>query len=199
MIVNERYVKLGSNCKVDKGALVGYMPSRRVDDFELAIGDGSIVRSGSVIYLGSRIGCNLETGHNVVIREENTLGDYVKIWANTVIDYRCKIGNDVKIHSNCYIAQLTVVEDDVFIAPGVTIANEKYPTGTFNPERIKGPIIRRGAKIGIGTIIMPGVVIGENSLVGAGSLVMKNVPPGAVVFGVPARVVKGIAELKRYA
>jgi acetyltransferase-like isoleucine patch superfamily enzyme len=198
MIVNEGYVKLGSNCKIDEGALVGYMPSRRIIELELIIGDGAIIRSGSVIYLGSRIGRGLETGHNVIIREGNKLGDYVKVWSNTVIDYDSKIGNNVKIHCNCYIAQLTVIEDDVFIAPGVMIANEKYPTGVFNSERIKGPIIKQGAKIGIGAIIMPGVVIGENSLIGAGSLVTKDIPSGTVAYGVPARVVKNIAGLTAY-
>ena len=196
MIANERYVKLGSNCKIDESALVGYMPSRRISDYKLIVEDGAIIRSGSIIYLGSRIGRNLETGHNVIIREENLLGDDVKIWANTVIDYGCKIGNSVKIHSNCYVAQLTIIKDNVFLAPGALIANEKYPTGIFNPERIKGPVIERGAKIGIGAIIMPGVVIGENSLVGAGSLVTKDVPPSTVVYGVPAMVVKTVAELK---
>jgi acetyltransferase-like isoleucine patch superfamily enzyme len=197
MIINERYVKLGSNCKIDEGALVGYMPLRRIGNLELIIGDEAILRSGSVIYLGSKIGCNLETGHNVVIREENIVGDYVKIWANTVIDYRCRIGNNVKIHSSCYIAQLTVIEDDAFIAPGVMMANEKYPIGIFNSRRIKGPIIRQGAKIGIGSIIMPGVTIGENSLVGAGSLVTKDVPPNVVVYGTPARVI-GAVRLENY-
>jgi len=196
MIMNRDYIKLGSRCKIDENAIVGYLPSRRIDNLELIIGNEATIRSGSVIYLGSRIGCNLETGHNVVIREENVLGDNVRIWSNTIVDYGCKVGNNVKIHHNCYVAQLTVIEDDAFIAPGVMIANEKYPTGVFDLERINGPVIKRRAKVGIGSVIMPGVVIGENSLVGASSLVTKNVPPSTVVYGVPARVVKAVTELE---
>jgi acetyltransferase-like isoleucine patch superfamily enzyme len=114
----------------------------------------------------------------------------VKIWSNTVVDYACKIGNNVKIHCNCYIAQLTIIEDDVFIAPGVMIANEKYPTGVFSLERIKGPIIKKGAKIGINATILPGITIGENSLIGAGSVVTKDIPSNSIAYGVPAKISK---------
>jgi acetyltransferase-like isoleucine patch superfamily enzyme len=140
-----------------------------------------------VIYLGSKIGQRFETGHNVIVREENDILDDVKIWSNTMVDFRCKISSNVKIHSNCYISQLSLIEDDVFIAPGVLFANEKYPTGKFVEERISGPVIKKGARIGMGAIIMPGVVVGEHSLIGAGALVTRNVPAGAVYYGVPAK------------
>jgi acetyltransferase-like isoleucine patch superfamily enzyme len=190
MILNKEFVKLGKNCKIDDAAIVGYMPSRKINDLTLEIGDNAVIRAGSIIYLGSKIGENFETGHNVIIREENIIGNNVKIWSNTVVDYACKIGNNVKIHCNCYIAQLTIIEDDVFIAPGVMIANEKYPTGVFSLERIKGPIIKKGAKIGINATILPGITIGENSLIGAGSVVTKDIPSNSVAYGVPARIIK---------
>ena len=180
-------VRLGRHTIIDHQAVIGYLPTRKLNDSTLKIGAGAKIRSGSVIYLGSTIGQGFETGHNVIIREENEIFDYVKIWSNTVVDYRCKIGNNVKIHNNCYISQLSRVEDDVFIAPGVLLANEKYPTGKFSDERTSGPVIRKGARLGIGSIIMPGVVVGENSLVGAGALVTRNVPPRSVVYGIPAR------------
>jgi len=187
MILNKEFVRLGKNCKIDDTAIVGYMPSRKISDLTLEIGDNAVIRAGSIVYLGSKIGENFETGHNVVIREENVIGNDVKIWSNTVVDYGCKIGNNVKIHCNCYIAQLTIIENDVFIAPGVMIANEKYPTGIFSPEKIKGPTIKRGARIGINATILPGIIIGEGSLVGAGSVVTKNVENNSIVYGVPAR------------
>jgi acetyltransferase-like isoleucine patch superfamily enzyme len=199
MIINPNLVKLGPHCKMHKNALVGYTPTRTGANLELIIQDNAIVRSGSVIYLGSTIGRHFETGHNVILREENILGSHVKIWTNSVIDYGCKIGDNVKVHCNCYIAQLTTVEDDVFIAPGVMIANEKYPTGIFNPKRIEGSAIKQGAKIGMGSIIMPGITVGEKSLVGAGSLVTKDVPAKTVAYGSPARTVKSVDKLKEYA
>jgi len=181
-------VRIGRDSRIDSQAIIGYLPTRKLNDSTLTIGEGAIIRSGSVIYLGSRIGQKFETGHNVIVREENDILDDVKIWSNTIVDFQCKIGSNVKIHSNCYISQMSLVEDDVFIAPGVLLANEKYPTGKFSEERIRGPVIRRGARIGMGTIIMPGVVIGEHSLIGAGALVTKDVPPGAVYYGIPARI-----------
>jgi acetyltransferase-like isoleucine patch superfamily enzyme len=198
MILNSNFVRLGKDCYIDETAQVGYAPSRQLKDLTLIIGNRAIIRSGTIIYLGSKIGDDFETGHNVIIREENIIGNNVKIWSNTIIDYRCKIGNNVKIHSHCYIAQLTTIEDDVFIAPGVMIANEKYPTGVFSEERIKGPTIKRGAKIGINATILPGVTIGEGAIVGAGSVVTKDVPPYTVVYGVPARVYKRVEELRGY-
>lgn len=195
MIINNKYVKLGQNCIIDENAIVGYMPSRNIRDLTLIIFDKAIIRSGTIIYLGSKIGHGLETGHNVVIREENEIGNNVKIWSNTIIDYRCKIGNNVKIHSGCYVAQLTTIEDDVFLAPEVVIANEKYPTGIFSEEHIKGPIIKRGAKIGINSTILPGITIGEGAIIGAGSVVTRDVPSHMVAYGVPARIYKRVDEL----
>jgi acetyltransferase-like isoleucine patch superfamily enzyme len=196
MIRTSEYIKLGKDCKIDETAVIGYMPSRKLKDLTLIIGDRAVIRSGTVIYLGSKIGDDFETGHNVIVREENVIGNNVKIWSNTIIDYRCKIGNNVKIHSQCYIAQLTIIEDNVFIAPGVMVANEKYPTGIFSEERIKGPTIKRGAKIGINSTILPGVTIGEGAIIGAGSVVTKDVSPYVVVYGVPARIYKKVNELK---
>jgi UDP-3-O-[3-hydroxymyristoyl] glucosamine N-acyltransferase len=108
MILNKEFVRLRNNCKIDDTAIVGYMPSRKINDLTLEIRDNTVIRAGSIIYLGSKIGEYFETGHNVIIREENIIGKNVKIWSNTVVDYACKIGNNVKIHCNCYIAQLTI-------------------------------------------------------------------------------------------
>lgn len=194
--VSLSWVKIGKKAKIDHNAILGYMPARKIRDRMLVIGEKAIIRSGTVIYAGSKIGSNLETGHNVVIREENKIGKGLKIWSNSVIDFGCRIGNDVKIHCNCYLAQLTIVEDEVFLAPGVMIANEKYPTGQFTEEHIRGPVIKRGAKLGINATILSGIIIGENAIVGAGSVVTKEVPPNSLAYGNPARVVKSIFEIK---
>ena len=185
-------VRIGKGAKIDKGATIGYCPSRIIKDLKLVIGKNSSIRSGTVVYAGSLIGDGLETGHNVVIREENTIGNTVRIWSNSVIDFRCLIGNNVKIHCNCYISQKTKIEDDVFLAPGVMIANEKYPTGQYAEERIVGAVIRRGALIGINATILPGVEIGKNSLIGSGSVVTRSVPDNKIAYGNPARVIRSI-------
>lgn len=119
-------VQFSDELFTDEFVLLGY-PSARCPSMLLTIGEGARFRSGTVIYSGTSIGDRFETGHNVVIREENTIGDDVSIWSNTVVDYGCSIGDRVKIHSNCYVAQFTELEDDVFLAPGVTVANDLFP------------------------------------------------------------------------
>ena len=103
------------------------------------IGTGARLRSGTVLYDGTTIGRHLETGHGVVIREGCEIGDDVSVWSNSVIDYGCRIGDRVKIHCNCYIAQYTEMEDDVFLAPGVTIANDLYPGDERSSQLMAGP------------------------------------------------------------
>jgi acetyltransferase-like isoleucine patch superfamily enzyme len=149
-----------------------------------------------VIYGGVRIGKNLQTGHNVVIREENEIGDDFAIWNNTVIDYGCKIGVNVKIHCNCYIAQFTIVEDNAFMAPGVTIANDLHPGCEFSSKCMRGPHIGKGAQIGVNVTILPFVKIGEGCLIGGGSVVSKDLPPFSLAYGNPARVVRDVRELE---
>lgn len=191
---NGRPLRLGKGAIIDDGVQLGYPPSRRVEAL-LTIGPGAHVRSGTIIYGGSRIGCNLETGHNVVIREENEVGDNLRIWNNSVIDYGCRIGNNVKIHNKVYVAQFTLIEDDVFLAPGVTLANDLHPGCPDSSECMRGPCINKGAQIGINCTILPRVVIGEHSVIGAGSVVTRDIPAGVVAYGNPAQVMCDIGNL----
>ena len=85
---------------IDESVTIGYPTGRPIADRALRIGPDANLRSGTVVYVGTTIGRGLQTGHNVVIREENVIGDNVGIWSNSVIDYGCRIGNNVKIHSN---------------------------------------------------------------------------------------------------
>lgn len=189
-------IEIGPGARIDDGALVGYKTGRRIAWRGVRIGAGAVIRSGSVIYEGVEIGDRLETGHGVIVREENRLGDHVSIWNHTTIDYGCTIGSRVKIHCNCYIAQFTILEDDVFLAPGVTIANDIHPGCAFSAECMKGPTLERGVQIGVGVTILPYVTIGEGSLVGSGAVVTRDIPPRSVAFGNPARVVRRVEELR---
>jgi acetyltransferase-like isoleucine patch superfamily enzyme len=186
-------VNLAEPYLIDENVLLGY-PSGRVPTLPpLTIGANARIRSGSVLYAGSTIGKSLETGHNVTIREENILGDEVKIWNNSTIDYGCKIGSRVRIHCNVYIAQFTIIEDEVFLAPGVSIANDLHP---ICMGCLKGPVLKKGARIGINAVLLPHISIGEYALIGAGSVVTRDVPPYSVAAGNPAKIIKKLEELK---
>jgi acetyltransferase-like isoleucine patch superfamily enzyme len=182
----------GPQCEIDDGVLLGYRPGRTIELRPVRIGAGARIRSGSVIYASVEIGDGFETGHGVIIREENRIGRDCAIWNYSTVDYGCVLGDRVRIHCNCYIAQYTTIEDDVFLAPGVHIANDPHPLCT---KCMQGPTIRRGARIGLHATLLSHLVIGENALVGAGSVVTKDVPAGAVVAGNPARVIGKVDDL----
>lgn len=189
-------VRLGPGARIDPEALIGYLSPRRGVSEELDIGEEATIRSGSVVYAGSTIGSHLETGHNVVIREQNSIGDHFSIWNNSVVDYGCTIGSNVKIHCNIYIAQFTLIEDDVFMAPGVTIANDIHPGCPDSGDCMRGPVFKKGCHIGVNVTVVPYVTIGEGTLVGSGSVVTKDLPPGVLAYGNPARVHADLKDLR---
>ncbi len=179
---------------VDDGVRLGYRSGRSGLDANLTIGPNAFLRTGTIIYADSVVGAGLNTGHNVIIREETIVGDNTSIWSNSVIDYGCRIGDNVKIHTNVYVAQFVVIEDDAFLAPGVSIANDPHPL-CADCTRENAPVIKRGARLGVNVTILPGVTVGEYALVGAGSVVSKDVPARSVVYGNPARVAKDVDDL----
>jgi acetyltransferase-like isoleucine patch superfamily enzyme len=193
--VPDSLVSIGIGCVIDPTASIGERPVRVIAELQLSIGDGACIRSGSVIYAGSTIGKHFTTGHHVVVREENRIGDSVSIWGQSTVDYGCVIGDGVKIHTGVYIAQFTIIEADAFLAPGVIIANDPHPGCPRASECMRGPTIRRGARIGVNATILPFVTIGEEALIGAGSVVTRDVPPRTLAYGNPARVVTTIDRL----
>lgn len=191
-----KQIVVGKGRRLETGVHLGAIPSRKIGSLKLRVGHHAHLRSGTVIYLGSRIGNYLQTGHNAVIREENEIGDHFSLWSNSIVDYDCKIGDNVKIHCNCYVAQFTTIEDDVFMAPGVIVANDLHPGSPDAFACMKGPTIKRGAQIGCNVTLLPHITIGEHALIGAGSVVTKDVPAYSLAYGTPARAVKKISDLK---
>jgi acetyltransferase-like isoleucine patch superfamily enzyme len=183
---------LGEDCQIHPSVILGCLTGRKLDDATLRLGPGARVRSGTVLYAGSSIGAGLETGHNVVIREQNVIGDGLNIWNSSTIDYGCTIGSGVKIHCNVYVAQFSTLEDDVFLAPGVQIANDPHPICGLC---MRGPTIKHGARIGVNVTILPHVIIGEGALIGAGSVVTRDIPAQTLAYGNPARPVRAVGEL----
>ncbi|MGY1661066.1 N-acetyltransferase [Geodermatophilus sp. SYSU D00705] len=186
--------EIGPRILADDDVSIGYPPGRPVRG-PLVLGEDARLRSGSVLYRGSRIGARFQTGHHVVIREECDIGDDVSVWSGSVVDYGCRIGSGVKIHVNCYVAQFTEIADGAFLAPGVTIANDLYPGDPDSGAVMSGPFIGAGARIGVNVTILPFVRIGPGTLVGAGATVTRDLPEGCVAYGNPAVVHGRVTEL----
>ncbi|MBW3638386.1 MAG: N-acetyltransferase [Actinobacteria bacterium] len=186
----------GADLVADDDVRVGYRADRPVDE-PLHLGPAARLRSGTVLYAGSRIGARFSTGHHVVIREQSTIGDDVSVWSNSVVDYGCRIGNRVKIHTGCYVAQFSEIEDDAFLAPGVCFANDLYPGCAESADAMRGPSIGAGAQLGVNVTVLPYVRIGADAIIGAGSVVVHDVPPGVVAVGSPARATGSIPDRAR--
>ncbi|NIQ13813.1 MAG: transferase [Candidatus Dadabacteria bacterium] len=199
--MNEDYkiyegVKIGENSVIEAYCIVGVPPrGKRDGELETEIGEGAHLRSHTVIYAGNKVGYRLQTGNKVNIRESNEIGNNVSIGTLSVIEHHVKIGNGVRMHSQVFVPEYSILEDDTWLGPNVVLTNAKYPLSPGVKESLQGPIIKRGAKIGANATLMPGIVVGENAFIGAGAVVVKDVPPGAVVVGNPARVIKMMSDL----
>ncbi len=191
---------IGANSVIGRNVIVGYPVRKTLQTLSLSkefnvekldkisrgakIGRNCIIRSGTVIYETAQIGNEAETGHNVLIREGTVLGDKTRIGSSTQLDGTVKIGRKVNIQSNVYLPHLTVVQDNVFLAPNVVFTNDPYPPS----QRRVGIMVEKNAVIGANAIIVARVRVGEGSVVSAGAIVTKDVPPKKVVVGIPASV-----------
>jgi len=187
---------MGPDTQVEAYCIIGAPPrGRAAGETPTEIGPEAHVRSHTVIYAGNKIGRNFQTGNKVNIRELNAIGDDVSIGTLSVVEHHVEIGHRVRIHSQVFIPEFSILEDECWIGPNVVFTNAKFPMSPDAKKHLQGPIIRRRAKIGANATILPGVVVGANALVGAGSVVSRDVPEEAVVAGNPARVIKHIRDL----
>ena len=149
-----------------------------------------------MIYAGNVIGRNFQTGNKVNIRESNRIGDNVSIGTLSVIEHHVEIGDNVRIHTQVFIPEFSILEEGCWIGPNVVFTNAKYPLSPGVKDSLAGPVIRKGAKIGANSTLLPGRRRSARTpWSGAGSVVVRDVPPGAVVVGNPARVIRNVAEL----
>ena len=146
-----------------------------------------LIRLGTILYPNIEIGNGFETGNNAVIRSNTQIGENVLVGTYAIIEGDCIIGNDVKLQTGVYITKNCIIEDGVFIGPLVVTTNDKqmfYDNG----DELKGAIIKKNARIGANSTILPGITIGVGAVVGAGSVVTKDVPDGMIVVGNPAKL-----------
>lgn len=138
----------------------------------------------------TQIGPNTSIWQFVVILARAIIGDHCNICSHCFIENDVKIGNRVTIKCGVQVWDGTTIEDDVFIGPNATLSNDRFPRSKVYPDQLSITLIKRGASIGANATILPGITIGENAMVGAGSVVTKNVPNNTIVAGNPARIIK---------
>ncbi len=161
----------------------------------LKVGANSSIGTGSIIYRGTEISHHVTIGDLVTIRENCQIGEFSLIGRGVAIENNVSIGKYSKIQTNAYITALTIIEDYVFIAPMVTTTNDNFMGRTERRfELKKGPHIKRGARVGGNSILLPGVTIGEDAFVAAGSIVTRDVPARKLVMGIPAKVVRDVPD-----
>lgn len=186
-------VSFGKNVYVDDFCIIGY-PSKGVAQ-ETFIGDNAIIRSHTVIYTGNYVGSNFHAGHKANIRESNKIGSNVSLGTMSVLEHHIEVGDNVRIHTQAFIPEFSILEQDAWIGPNVVFTNARYPLSVQAKSQLVGPIIRRKAKIGANCTLLPGVEVGENAMVGAGSVVVRNVLPNHVVVGNPALFIGSVLDL----
>jgi len=191
---------LGEGVKVLEGAVVGKQPTlsprstaKREPLPPAEIGDGTIVSTGAIVFAGTTVGARVILGDQSCVRERVTIGDDVVLGRGSLIENDTTVGALTKIQAGAYITAYSTLEEQVFIAPCVVTTNDNFMGRTERRhDLIKGPTIRRGARIGGGAILCPAIEIGEEAFVGAGAVVTKDVPPRMLVVGNPARVLREV-------
>jgi acetyltransferase-like isoleucine patch superfamily enzyme len=214
-VVIEDHVIIGDDCYIDYGAVIkenvrlgrnGFVGAQCIlgeylgDFFEdkinkmhpLEIGSNAVIRSGSILYGDTVIGSAFQAGHRICIREKAVIGDHVSIGTLSDIQGSCEIGNHTRLHSNVHIGQTTKIGDHVWIFPYVVATNDPTPPS----DTLLGVIIEDYACVCTGAIILPGKVIGKDSLVGAAAMVTKDVPENMAVVGNPAKPICRVEDIK---
>jgi acetyltransferase-like isoleucine patch superfamily enzyme len=193
-------VKIGLNSIIEENATIGddvvIFPNVYIGK-NTKIGDGSIIQYGAFIEHSCSLGKHCRIGTNSVLRRETNIGDHSIFGSLSASEGKNWIGNNVLIHSQCHLTSGIIVEDWVFIAPLFVGANDPNMLhGRRHVERFvpKGPHIKFGSGIAVNVTLLPGVVIGRECIIGASSLVTKDLPDFSIAFGIPARVVKSVDE-----
>jgi acetyltransferase-like isoleucine patch superfamily enzyme len=191
---------LGDGCRILDYAVVGKQPTlsprttaKQEELAPLRIGAGTVVSTGAILFAGTRVGERVIVGDQACVRERCDIGDDVVVGRGSLVENDTTVGARTKIQAMAYVTAYATLEDDVFIAPCVQTSNDNFMgrTDARHAAR-KGPTIRRGARVGVGAVLCPGVEIGEEAFVGAGAVVVSDVPPRVVVVGNPARVLRDV-------
>jgi acetyltransferase-like isoleucine patch superfamily enzyme len=187
-------VVIGDNAVVGKHPTLGARTTAKVEELPpLVVGDGARILACAVVFAGSRLGSGVIVGDQACVRERCELGDGVVVGRGSLVENDTMVGARTRIQANAYVTAYSTLEEDVFIAPGVVTTNDNFMGRTEERlTQMRGPTVRRGARVGGGAVLLPGIEIGEEAFVGAGAVVLHDVPARAVVVGNPARQIRDV-------
>jgi len=202
VVVHEPVV-FGSGCLVEDGAILGRRPVLAAtssapgeDAGPTVLEDGCVVCAGAIVFAGARICAGAIVGDQAHVRERATLGPESVLGRGSALGSDAHVGARVRIQTNVWLTSQTVVEDDVFVGPGVVTTNDDEMGLARPASELEAPVLRRGCKIGGGAILTPGVEIGEGAFVAAGAVVTRDVPPRTLVLGVPAKPIRKVPPIE---
>jgi UDP-3-O-[3-hydroxymyristoyl] glucosamine N-acyltransferase len=192
--------QIGERCLIENGAVLGKRPRLRPGSSaegavgKLVVEDDATICCGAVVYAGARVGAAAIIGDQSQVRERAVVGARTVVGRGSTVDFDARVGERVSIQTLVYVTGGSIVEDDVFLGPGVVTTNDdtmgRHPRG----EPLPGPVLRRGCRVGGGVVLTPGVVIGEEAFIAAGAVVTRDVPARTVVLGVPGRAVRPVGD-----
>jgi UDP-2-acetamido-3-amino-2,3-dideoxy-glucuronate N-acetyltransferase len=192
---------IGEACVIEDGVVLGKRPrlsrhssAPRGELPGLILGPRVSVCAGAVVFAGATIEADVILGDQSFVRERARVGEGTVIGRGSAIDPAVQIGQRVRVQTNVYLTQGTVVEDDVFVGPGVLSTNDDTMARHAANHELRGATLRRACRVGAGAVLLPGVEIGEEAFVGAGAVVTRDVPAHTVVVGVPAHEIRTVAD-----
>jgi acetyltransferase-like isoleucine patch superfamily enzyme len=198
-------VVIGDGVTIEDGVVLGKGPrlapgsaaaaaDGRSAGATLRIGDGATICCGAVLFAGATVGAGAIVGDQAYVRERATIGEGTVIGRGSAVDNDVAVGARVRVQTNVYLTAFSVVEDDVFVGPCAMTTNDDAMGRIARGTPLRGATLRRACRIGGGAVLVPGVEVGEEAFVAAGAVVTRDVPPRAVVIGVPARVVRDVPD-----
>jgi acetyltransferase-like isoleucine patch superfamily enzyme len=192
---------VGAGCEIQDHVVLGKSPrlarsstASKAPLEPLVIGDGAVICCGAIVFAGARVGERAIVGDQAYVRERAVIGAGTVIGRGSCVDNDVVVGARVKVQTDVYLTAYSVVEDDVFVGPGVCTTNDDTMSRHDASYALRGAVLRRACRVGGGAVLCPGVEIGEEAFVAAGAVVTRDVPPRAVVMGVPARVVREVGD-----
>jgi UDP-2-acetamido-3-amino-2,3-dideoxy-glucuronate N-acetyltransferase len=192
---------IGDGVRLDDFTVVGKWPLRAANSILKAVtelppsvlGDGMLVGTAAVIYRGARLGRSVLVADGATVRERVEVGDFTILGRGVVVENDCSVGRYCKLETECYLTAYSLLEDRVFLAPQVTTSNDRFIGRTAERfKHFKGITVRKGGRVGAGAVVLPGLTIGEDGLLAAGSVLTRDLPPRMIYLGSPAKPLRPV-------